>query len=585
MGVQFAPAPFFGAGDYCSQLDPSNDLVLGAVSLFDHYQQTCSHLDTSELDGEIWRMSPSPQLIRKYQAVFPMAHRWTYGSPNGGVRWPIRRCAAVMLILLFCNRVSSGGAIQDASANGDLEKVKMLLQADPNLISSTNYNYMDGFTPLLAAADHDHLDVVTFLLSKNSDVNAVDTDKSWTALHYAASNGNVAMVKLLLANKANINAKDRFGYTALHIAADNDRKNVIDVLVANHAEVDNIFDAAAVGDLDKMKILVNGNPALAFERGDFGITPLHVAAWHDQKEVAKFLLANKADVNAKTNEGKTPLHFAAQYGHPDMVELLLANKADIEAKTIYGNGETALQVAAMNGKKEVVRTLVSHKANYTIFDAVAIGDLERIKEFLKHDNGLGSSSGEYGSPLHIAAITGQKDAAALLLANNAAVDVGDNVAATPLLDAALDGHANVVELLLAYKANVNAKDKDGHTPLENAASGGYADIVKLLLHNNGDPNARDSSGFSPLFQAVRNNHREVVKLLVDAKADPNVKYFDGTTPLHAAAIADDIAIVELLLADNADVNARDRQGLTPLDYSNGHGSDVADLLRQHGGRE
>jgi ankyrin repeat protein len=53
-----------------------------------------------------------------------------------------------------------------------------------------------------------------------------------------------------------------------------------------------------------------------------GRTPLHLAAGGGHKDVAKLLLANKADVNAKDNGGQTPLHMAAQNGHKDVAELL-----------------------------------------------------------------------------------------------------------------------------------------------------------------------------------------------------------------------------------------------------------------------
>jgi len=492
--------------------------------------------------------------------------------------------AVVTFVALFWNRISFCGELQDAAANGDLQRVHMLLQANPNLISTTDYHFMDGFTPLLAAAANDHLDVVAFLLSKNSDVNAGDIDRGWTALHYAASDGDAGMVKLLMAKGANVNAAGRTGDTPLHLAAENDHMDVVALLQANNATVNNVVDAVSIGDLDKVKMFVNRDPTLAASKGQFGMSLLHLAAWHGQKEVAVFLLANHADVNGRTNEQKTPLHYAAQYGHLDVVGLLLANGADVTAKTNYR--ETALHLAAMNGKKNVVDALAAHNAEYDIFDAVAVGDLDRIKILLKQHVDLAPSNEQYGdTPLQMAATAGQKDAAALLLDNGASIDARDRLGQTPLLDAAVHGHANVVELLLAKNASANAKDNYGHTPLLYAAGWGHADIVELLLRNNADPNARDSSGFSPLYEAVRNNRNDVVKLLLAANADPNVKYrVDGTTPLHVAVVNGDIAIVEMLLANKADVNAPDNRGITPLGYSMGHGKDIADLLRQHGGK-
>jgi hypothetical protein len=93
-----------------------------------------------------------------------------------------------------------------------------------------------------------------------------------------------------------------------------------------------IHDAARSGDLAKVQALVKADPNLVSSKDEkFGQTPLHVAAFNDHKDVAKFLLASKADVNAKAKNGSTPLHLAAAKGNKEIVELLLANKADIDA--------------------------------------------------------------------------------------------------------------------------------------------------------------------------------------------------------------------------------------------------------------
>ena len=68
-----------------------------------------------------------------------------------------------------------------------------------------------------------------------------------------------------------------------------------------------------------------------------GSTPLYIAAGRGHKEVAALLIANGADVNAKTNKyGWTPLHRAASEGHKEIVELLIANGANVNAKDEAG---------------------------------------------------------------------------------------------------------------------------------------------------------------------------------------------------------------------------------------------------------
>jgi hypothetical protein len=119
-----------------------------------------------------------------------------------------------------------------------------------------------------------------------------------------------------------------------------------------------IHDAARAGDLDKVKSLVKQSPDLVSSKDEkFGQTPLHIAAFNDKKDVAEFLLANKADVNAKASNGSTPLHLAAGKGNKDIVELLLANNADINA--LDNEGWSATHSAVLFHQKEIADLLIA----------------------------------------------------------------------------------------------------------------------------------------------------------------------------------------------------------------------------------
>jgi ankyrin repeat protein len=84
-----------------------------------------------------------------------------------------------------------------------------------------------------------------------------------------------------------------------------------------------IHDAAQARDLATVKALLKKNPNLVLSKDNFGWTPLHYAALQGHRDVAKLLLANKAD--AMTNDGHTPLHVASQEDNKDVVELLRQN--------------------------------------------------------------------------------------------------------------------------------------------------------------------------------------------------------------------------------------------------------------------
>ena len=211
--------------------------------------------------------------------------------------------------------ISTASASLEAAARaGDLEKVKALLQANPNLIFNTGGG---EFTPLVAAAWSNHKDVVEFLLANHADINARDS-LHMTALTHAATEGHQEMAEFLLANKADPNIGDNSGLTPLFQASLMGRKEMVELLLAHGADVN-----------------AKGKDG-AFWAGD---TPLYIAACNGMAEVAKVLLAHGADVNAKGHDGLTPLEIAVK-NHHDTAEVPENDVADLlraPAKDSPGN--------------------------------------------------------------------------------------------------------------------------------------------------------------------------------------------------------------------------------------------------------
>jgi FOG: Ankyrin repeat len=86
-------------------------------------------------------------------------------------------------------------------------------------------------------------------------------------------------------------------------------------------------------------------------RGNFGMTPLHLAVNMGNREAVEILLNSGADPNVKDLAGGTPLHWAVASGFPDLIELLLERGADPNARDNAGN--TPLHIAAMGSISEV----------------------------------------------------------------------------------------------------------------------------------------------------------------------------------------------------------------------------------------
>src|ERR1035437_9036410 len=130
-----------------------------------------------------------------------------------------------------------------------------------------------------------------------------------------------------------------------------------------------IHDAAAAGDLAKVKTLLGKNPSLVNSKDDVGNTALIVAAKAIRAnsnpkgtyQVVEFLLTNKADVSARDDGSNTPLHWAAGNGYLDMAKLLLAVKAEVDAKNNFG--DTPLAMAASADRIDMVKFLLANKAD------------------------------------------------------------------------------------------------------------------------------------------------------------------------------------------------------------------------------
>lgn len=173
---------------------------------------------------------------------------------------------------------------------------------------------------------------------------------------------DVRLKELLAANPGLANTRNEQGETPILAAAYRLRTDVIQLLLDAGAETD-IHEAAAVGQLDRVRAFTAANPPSVNSWSPDGFTPLGLASFFGHKEIVAFLVASGAEVNVVSrNDFKVmPLHSAASARHTGVAEILLEHGAAVNAT--QEAGYTPLHSAANNGQEEMVRLLLAHGAD------------------------------------------------------------------------------------------------------------------------------------------------------------------------------------------------------------------------------
>lgn len=163
---------------------------------------------------------------------------------------------------------------------------------------------------------------------------------------------------------------------------------------------------------------------------------------------------------------------------------------------------------------------------------------------------------EGSTPLHMAAMHGQKDVAYFLLEQGAQVESQNKAGMTPLHMASRSGSAEVAMLLLQQSKlqkeakHIDSTDKEGATPLHTAADHGKKKVAQVLLDKRAQVQLRNNDGMTPLHVATRRGHTDVASLLLE---NPRCPW--NMTPLHVAQKQQSQDITTQLLHMHADASS------------------------------
>ena len=204
--------------------------------------------------------------------------------------------------------------------------------------------------------------ILSFLFGLNNFALA-QSDGDIADFAKAAKFNDVSTVRSLVSKGVNPNSLDAKGELMLNLAIKDKSEDVITFLLTNKTtdvDISNKFGetplmiASIEGNLPLVKRLIQIQKA---QINHIGWTPLHYACARGHLEVAQYLLANGAIVDALSPSNTTPLMMAVQSGNEALVKLLLDKGADLQVRN--SQGFTAIDIALIYEKPWIAEGLSS----------------------------------------------------------------------------------------------------------------------------------------------------------------------------------------------------------------------------------
>ncbi len=287
-----------------------------------------------------------------------------------------------------------------------------------------------GSTPLMYAAANGSLQAVKMLVEAHADVNAKN-DFDITPLMLCAI--DEAKVRYLIAHGADVKMVSRQGRTALLVAAGTEgNSEIVKLLVEKGANVNGpnpdpetapIVAAAGANDTRSVRFLLDHGAVVA---GPAGGKALMSASGHGNLAVMGMLIGRGVPVNVVSPEvtetvkngaialgSFTPLILAVANGGPEAVKLLLDHGAKVNAQDVRGMTPLMLVLALDRPDSRVVKLLVDHGADPTIKSKAGETAADWARKFSRPEilTALGIPASESRIPLQKAAANANPPAA------------------------------------------------------------------------------------------------------------------------------------------------------------------------------
>jgi ankyrin repeat protein len=263
--------------------------------------------------------------------------------------------------------------LKEAAASGDLDIVQLLLHSE-----DPNYRDRDGWSAIHWAAEEGHLEIVRFLLDQETNVNTVSSYGT-SPLHCAANGGHISIVSLLLLQQADPLKSTCHGWTALHHAAFMGHSHVVQLLLeddrvrSSASQQDNhgwsvLHLAIHSRDLATINALI-GSSAIVEPRALFDESGLTAEEWLDLGPTSHSYRAtsNLAFGKSRCCRAVTGLRQAVITGNVPMVKLLI--RLGHAVNGMNSGRRTALYYAAKKRMLSIMDLLLDSGADPNILPA------------------------------------------------------------------------------------------------------------------------------------------------------------------------------------------------------------------------
>jgi ankyrin repeat protein len=361
-----------------------------------------------------------------------------------------------------------------AAVNGNAAMIELLLKAkaDPNAPLTKS-----GDTALMIAARTGKVDAVKVLLDNGAEVNAKETWGDTTALMWAVWQKYPAVVKLLIERGADVNAKTKFvpsasgrgfeGTTPVAAKANQPPEEHSSGLLTP------LMFAAREGDLESVRLLVAAGADVNAIGGD-GKDVLGLAVFSGSYDIASFLIDSHAKVNQADAQRFTPLFWAVERRNmetaPNFPWTITTDPLPLIQKLLEAGANpnalinTTPRARMRDGSPRIVYSTALMRAAFS-------GDIDSVKLLIAHGAHPHIASRDKETTLMAACGTGfingyhrQRSPAERLEVVKLLIELGEDVNAadaygiTPLMVAANLGDAAIVQYLIDKGANVAAHD-------------------------------------------------------------------------------------------------------------------------------